>query len=728
MELKKLIELFRKEDKPNIRGKILKLVFSGTVLTFAILGLFSFIGMLILWNVVDDRGESLGETASTYTKNFVKDETKEHLQEVTQIKAQQIQDELKDISCDVIYITRTLEEILSSPQDYNPVTLPNILDRDIYSEQAYLFYSPALRENLTPEIENEIAVVSNIGRFMEMISDVAYKDYFSEIFLGSKNGYLISVDVSSTEDGNIQFGGAFNEDYDPRVRPWYIEAEEKETLIFTDVFAGWNGYSVTCAAPYYDKNGFAGVVGIDNKLDVLDELYLAAYSDNSRLEFILNDKAQIIMVSQKENVLSAGEKDISESKEKTLVNVANRMTAGESGIADVVIGGEDYYLAFAPIEMTHWSFGTLVKKQVARMSSEEVSQNILMQMNDFEDDLKKIFLILPLVSIFILAIILQALLKKGVQVSDNFVKPIRELADGVREISSGNFDKKLNIKTGDEIEHLATCFNTMTDELQTYMKDLTKATADKERLATELDVAAKIQMSMLPQKFPARDDCEIFATMYPAKYVGGDFYDFYFLDDKHLVITIADVSGKGVPAAIFMAMSKTILKNYALMMQNPDDFSAVMALTNQQLCQNNYEKMFVTVFLGMLNLETGEFFYVNGGHNFPLVYRTSTQKFEYLDVKKSCLLGIKKKIKFNQQSLQLSRGDILFLYTDGVTEAMNEDYEEYLPERLEKTLNQVDKNAPLEEILNYVLADVKKHAGNAEQSDDITMLACRFEG
>lgn len=312
------------------------------------------------------------------------------------------------------------------------------------------------------------------------------------------------------------------------------------------------------------------------------------------------------------------------------------------------------------------------------------------------------------------------------KVSDNFVKPIRELADGVREISSGNFDKKLNIKTGDEIEHLATCFNAMTDELQTYMKDLTKVTAERERLATELDVAAKIQMSMLPQKFPARDDCEIFATMHPAKYVGGDFYDFYFLDEKHLVITIADVSGKGVPAAIFMAMSKTILKNYALMMKNPDDFSAVMALTNRQLCQNNYEKMFVTVFLGMLNLETGKFIYVNGGHNFPLVYRTETGKFEYLDVKKSCLLGIKKNLQFNQQSLQLSRGDILFSYTDGVTEAMNEDYEEYLPERLKKILNQADKTAPLDEILNFVLADVKKHAGNAEHSDDITMLACRL--
>ena len=725
MELKKIFEILKSKDKLNIRGKILKLIFSSTILTFAILGLFSFIGMLITWNIVDERGESLGETVSTYTRNFVKDESKEHLREVTQIKAQQINDGLQEISCDVLYIARALEEILSSPQEFNPVTLPNISDTDIDSGQAYLFYSPALRENMTPEIENEIAIISNIGTFMETISDIAYKKFFSEIFLGSKHGYILSVDSLKDKTKKITFENAYSEDYDPRLRPWYIEASKKDGIIYTDVYFSANGYRVTCAAPYHDSEGIAGVVGIGNSLETLDALYMSSeFTD--RLEFILNDKAQIIMVSHEENVLAAGTKDISKSEEATLVNVANRMMAGESGIADVVIDGEDYYLAFAPIEMTHWSFGTLVKKKITRMSSEEVSKNLLMQMDDFENDLKKIFLILPLVSILILAAILRALLKKGVKVSDNFVKPIRELADGVREISSGNFDKKLNIKTGDEIEHLATCFNTMTDELQTYMKDLTKVTAERERLATELDVAAKIQMSMLPQKFPARDDCEIFATMHPAKYVGGDFYDFYFLDEKHLVITIADVSGKGVPAAIFMAMSKTILKNYALMMKNPDDFSAVMALTNRQLCQNNYEKMFVTVFLGMLNLETGEFIYVNGGHNFPLVYRTETGEFEYLDVKKSCLLGIKKNLQFNQQSLQLSRGDILFLYTDGVTEAMNEDYEEYLPERLKKILNQADKNAPLDEILNFVLADVKKHAGNAEQSDDITMLACRL--
>ena len=726
MDLKNLFQILTGKGKLNIRGKILKLVFSSVFVTLAILGLFSFIGMLITWNIVYERGESLGETASTYTKTFVKDEAKEHLQEVTQIKAQQINDELEDISSDEIYIVKELEKILAAPQNYLPVTLPNIMDTDIYSGQAYIYYSPELLENLTSEIENEIAIVSNIGRLMETISDVGFKEYQSEIFLGSKHGYTISVDSLKNENDKVYFGVGSTENYDPRVRPWYIEASKKGRVIFTDVYFGTNGYRVTCAAPYHDADGVAGVVGIGNSLETLDTLYMATDFDYDRLEFILNDKAKIIMVSQEENILTAGMKDISQSEEITLVNVANRMTAGETGIETVIIDGEEYYLAFAPIKMTDWSFGTLVKKKIARMSSEEISKNILAQMDDFKNDLQKIFLILPLVSIIILAAILRGFLNKGVKVSDNFVKPIRELADGVREISSGNFDKKLSIKTGDEIEHLADCFNAMTDELQTYMKNLQAATAERERIAAELDVAAKIQMSMLPQKFPTRDDCEIFATMHPAKYVGGDFYDFYFLDENHLVITIADVSGKGIPAAMFMAMSKTILKNFAMMMQNPDEFAAVMSCANRQLCQNNDEKMFVTVFLGMLNLETGEFVFVNGGHNFPLVYHSETDNFEYLNVKKSCLIGIKKTLKFTQQSLQLSHGDILFLYTDGVTEAMNENDEEYLPERLRQTLNSADKNAPLKDLLDFVLVDVKKHAGNAEQSDDITMLAVRI--
>ena len=199
----------------------------------------------------------------------------------------------------------------------------------------------------------------------------AFKLTFSEIFLGSKHGYTISVDSIENKSEKINFGGAFDENYDPRIRPCYIEACKKDDIIFTDIYFALNGYCETCATPYHNSEGIAGGVGIGNSLETFDSLYMSSEFNDNRLEFILNDKSQIIMVSHEENVLSTGTKDISPKNEVTPVNVANRITAGETGIGDVVINGEDYYLAFAPIEMTKWSFGILVKKQIARMSAKK---------------------------------------------------------------------------------------------------------------------------------------------------------------------------------------------------------------------------------------------------------------------------------------------------------------------------------------------------------------------
>lgn len=252
---------------------------------------------------------------------------------------------------------------------------------------------------------------------------------------------------------------------------------------------------------------------------------------------------------------------------------------------------------------------------------------------------------------------------------------------------------------------------------------------ENEKISAELNVAAHIQQSMLPRDFDfGRKDFEIFATMNAAKEIGGDFYDFYLLDDRHLIITIADVSGKGVPAALFMVTSKTILENFSVMMTNPDDFSSVISCANQQLCQNNDEMMFVTVFFGMLDLKTGEFSYVNAGHNAPLIYRKSEQKFEYLEVDKSCMLGINEFAHFTQQHLHIEPGDEIFLYTDGITEAMNENGEEFLEENLQRVLNENSDEENLEKLLEKVRMEVKKHSGKAEQSDDMTMMVLKFNG
>ena len=260
------------------------------------------------------------------------------------------------------------------------------------------------------------------------------------------------------------------------------------------------------------------------------------------------------------------------------------------------------------------------------------------------------------------------------------------------------------------------------------MNNLEKVTAEKERIATELNVASNIQQSMLPHEFNfGRKDFEIYASMNAAKEVGGDFYDFYLLDENHLVITIADVSGKGIPASLFMVVSKTVLKNFATFTTNPDDFAAVMACANNQLCSGNDEMMFVTVFFGMLEISTGKFIFVNGGHNPPIIYHAKENLCEYLKVQKNFVLGAMEEMNFKQQEIQLEPGDLIFTYTDGVNEAMNIKHEEYTSERLLDFMNKTDCKDSLKKLLANVRADVAKHVGEAEQSDDITMLAFRFK-
>lgn len=307
------------------------------------------------------------------------------------------------------------------------------------------------------------------------------------------------------------------------------------------------------------------------------------------------------------------------------------------------------------------------------------------------------------------------------------LNPLSSLTQGVQEISSGNLDNKLAIKTGDELQTLAESFNMMTDDLKAQMANLSKVTAERERIATELEVATKIQLSMLPKDFSVDECVDLFATMTPAKEVGGDLYDFYKLDENHLVITIADVSGKGVPAALFMVAAITNLRNAATTLQNPDELKVAIERTNNSLCANNDGELFVTAFSGVLDLTTGIFRYVNAGHNPPLIRRRG-QNFEELPMELNFVLGGWEDWQYVQQEIQLEAGDIIFLYTDGVTEAADSSGKLYSLERLQKFLTYLDKTTSAEEILSAVNESLQRFSGDAAQADDITMLAVKLKG
>ena len=240
----------------------------------------------------------------------------------------------------------------------------------------------------------------------------------------------------------------------------------------------------------------------------------------------------------------------------------------------------------------------------------------------------------------------------------------------------------------------------------------------------ELNVASHIQKNMLPcifPPYPEREEFDIYATMMPAKEVGGDFYDFFLIDPDHLAIVIADVSGKGVPAALFMVIAKTLIKNNTAGMTEP---KGIFEKTNDQLCENNEEGMFVTAFMGILEISAGVFSFVNAGHNPPLLKRKG-QQFDWLSVKPGFILAGMEGMKYQQESITLSEGDELYLYTDGVTEAMNLEEELFTDQRLKEALNR-HRKLDLKDLLASMKQEIDQFANGAKQADDITMLALRI--
>ncbi len=281
------------------------------------------------------------------------------------------------------------------------------------------------------------------------------------------------------------------------------------------------------------------------------------------------------------------------------------------------------------------------------------------------------------------------------------------------------------IPKGDEIGALADSFQRMMGELDNYMVNLAAITADKERIATELNVATQIQASMMPCIFPAfpeRSEFDIYATMMPAKEVGGDFYDFFLIDSSHLAVVMADVSGKGVPAALFMVIAKTLIKNQAQLGHSPAE---IFTTVNMQLCENNEAGLFVTSWMGILEIDTGKFTYVNAGHNPPLL-KKADGNYEYLRSRAGFVLAGMEGIRYRQFEITLDEGDMLYLYTDGVTEATNGNNELYSEEHLLEFINQHKEDNP-QTLLSAIKEDIDQFVGEAPQFDDITMLSLKIK-
>ena len=314
--------------------------------------------------------------------------------------------------------------------------------------------------------------------------------------------------------------------------------------------------------------------------------------------------------------------------------------------------------------------------------------------------------------------------------SEQLIKPVTKITEEASRFARENetAEKKLtdSIRGQDEIGVLAQSIDRMEEQITDYVRHLTAVTAEKERISTELNVARRIQADMLPSVFPAfpdHDDFDIFASMTPAKEVGGDFYDFFLVDEDHLAMVMADVSGKGVPAALFMVITKTLIKNRAQMGDSPAD---ILYHVNNQLCDGNESDMFVTVWLAILELSTGKGIAANAGHEHPVLCRKGG-RYELVVYRHSMAVAAMEDITFKEHGFELHPGDRIFVYTDGVPEATNAKNELFGTERMLEALNR-DPSAAPEEQLKAVRESVDEFVGEAPQFDDMTMLGFCYNG
>ncbi len=432
------------------------------------------------------------------------------------------------------------------------------------------------------------------------------------------------------------------------------------------------------------------------------------------IEVIRGDKAIAIMDADEENPMDFREEfDVSEGADTSKL---------EDGIPAFISNEEGVGWMCSVFQPIKDSDGNTVALVGADLSMNQVMGERHQFLN--------IVLIVILIAAFISTISMVLYTRNMV------TRPIKRLAEATRNFISDkqkNEEKqkespieKLQILSNDEIGELTNSVKIMEKEIHTYIDNLTTITAEKERISAELNVATQIQADMLPSifpPFPEYTEFDLYATMNPAKEVGGDFYDFFMADEDHLVMVMADVSGKGVPAALFMVITKTLLKNCA---QNNSSPKTILETVNNQLCENNEADMFVTVWLGILEISTGKLVAANAGHEYPVVKRAG-KDFELIKDKHGFVLAGMEDFVYSEYELNIEEGDMLFLYTDGIPEATNSENVQFGNERMLESLNS-HKDCDVKELLVEVKKDIESFVGDAPQFDDITMLGMIYEG
>lgn len=728
--------------KKRIGQKLNRLLLTMVTIAVAVSGTISVYSLYSMKHIAMENGTELGQTAAGDSEAALEKMAVENLLGTAVEKATYIEEKFAAVEAYVLGIAAQAQTIYDDPERFpdRRVALP-VRDSSLLAAQ--LLWSEKLAEErtgdgVTPPLTEEILKLGNIQDLLVQYN--AHNDMVSSTYVATQSGWMIQADYiayskypAAQEDAD-QEAPLF---YEADKRQWYMRACESESgqIVYTDVIKDIHegGDCIVCASPVYHEGEVVAVAGVGSYLDTVNHAVLNVDIGEAGYAFLVNEKGQVMVSGSAQGETAAYAEqavDLRESGNRALAAAVTDMVEGKSGFTELSLDGKEVYLAYAPLDNLGWSFVTVIDVEEVVAPAKASQQLILSQTEDMAVRQDTAIHRVIVFFIAVLAVIILSGCIFGTLFARKLTEPIRTLTEEVAKLDGGNLDYRIRLRTGDEIEDLGHAFNGMTEQLQNYVENLASITAEKERIRTEIQVASHLQADMLPEAegaFDDRNEFDLAASMTPAKGVGGDFYDFFLLDENRLALVMADVSGKGVPAALFMVVSRTLIRSRLMTLkQDGNDLSYMAEEINRSLCDNNKNGMFVTAWIGVLDIAAGEVTYINAGHCRPLLRRKNGM-CEYDDMLGGLVFAGMEDAAYRQGKFRLRQGDTLLLYTDGVTEATSSQQQLYGEDRLLRTVSAAGSVTP-EELLQELWKDVDAFQKDAAQFDDITMLAVTYHG
>ena len=703
----------------NIRTRILYALLGTALLSLVCFGLVSFWSMNNLGQTSLKGTVGLSQELLKISKGSLETLTQEGLLKATVDQAALIDAQFRDVENDLKVLVDSAERIWKTPGLYPHKRSYSIADQPPDPKAASVWQIPHGVSAST--IATELQTSSAMDDFM--ISVLKSNPIINDCNLATPQGLFRRFPWSANIDKN----------YDVRKRDWFTRALSSGTLGWSEPYVGViaRNLRVNCSAPVKKNNKIVAVIGLNVPLTTIQERIIKMRINNQGRAYLVSKDRRILAregLDTSSNDWSEKQKGefFSFDDQKAMPLLDKNLASGTPGIMRGMLGKQDSFVAYAPSSTTGWSVLFALPVEAVYAPIRPTEQAIVAQTKAASSLVYQQIGITMAILAGVFLLVLGGVTMVSRRVAQKITAPILELETGAEIIGNGNLEHRLQVQTGDEIQQLAETFNRMAADLSHYIHDLTVTTAAKERIQSELKLATDIQASLLPRifpPFPDRKEFALFALMEPAKEVGGDFYDFFFLDERRICLVIGDVSDKGVPAALYMMVAKTLLKSEALRDANP---AQILERTNSILALDNETSMFVTVFCAILDTATGQLDCANAGHLPPVIQKVDGSTV-YHSFSPGFVLGPMPDISYRTEQIMLQPGELFLLYTDGVNEAVNPALEEYGEKRLLDCVTALPA-APPEQIIHALRAEVLGFANGAPQSDDITMLAVRYLG